>query len=224
MRRTREPAVVSLASRFIEMTLTSWAGRVVWGWGVGSPPSVGVSVGVSVADPLVSGAVSEGDADVSAGSEELFTVVSAGSPAGVQAAKVPASRSSASRAQRDFSMEDMVFLLCFFPHYTGKSVLRQVFYSNSRGGFFLETFFEKGIAFFHGLWYNIMRLRKALFLNASYSERYRSGHNGADSKSVCAKAHEGSNPSLSAIKERTFVYQMKVRFFVFLGVFEPKSR
>ena len=29
-------------------------------------------------------------------------------------------------------------------------------------------------------------------------ERYRSGHNGADSKSVCAKAHEGSNPSLSA--------------------------
>ena len=31
-------------------------------------------------------------------------------------------------------------------------------------------------------------------------ERYRSGHNGADSKSVCAKAHEGSNPSLSAIK------------------------
>ena len=34
---------------------------------------------------------------------------------------------------------------------------------------------------------------------ASYfMERYRSGHNGADSKSVCAKAHEGSNPSLCA--------------------------
>ena len=32
-------------------------------------------------------------------------------------------------------------------------------------------------------------------------ERYRSGHNGADSKSVCANAHEGSNPSLSAIKQ-----------------------
>ena len=32
-------------------------------------------------------------------------------------------------------------------------------------------------------------------------ERYRSGHNGADSKSVCAKAHEGSNPSLSAKKK-----------------------
>ena len=29
-------------------------------------------------------------------------------------------------------------------------------------------------------------------------ERYRSGHNGADSKSVCAKAHKGSNPFLSA--------------------------
>ena len=29
-------------------------------------------------------------------------------------------------------------------------------------------------------------------------ERYRSGHNGTDSKSVGAFAHEGSNPSLSA--------------------------
>ena len=29
-------------------------------------------------------------------------------------------------------------------------------------------------------------------------ERYRSGHNGADSKSVCVKAHVGSNPTLSA--------------------------
>ena len=29
-------------------------------------------------------------------------------------------------------------------------------------------------------------------------ERYRSGHNGADSKSVCGQPHEGSNPSLSA--------------------------
>ena len=33
-------------------------------------------------------------------------------------------------------------------------------------------------------------------------ERYRSGHNGADSKSVCANAHEGSNPSLSAKARR----------------------
>ena len=34
-----------------------------------------------------------------------------------------------------------------------------------------------------------------------FMERYRSGHNGADSKSVCAQAHEGSNPSLSAKKK-----------------------
>ena len=36
-------------------------------------------------------------------------------------------------------------------------------------------------------------------------ERYRSGHNGADSKSVCAQAHEGSNPSLSAKEPETNV-------------------
>ncbi len=29
-------------------------------------------------------------------------------------------------------------------------------------------------------------------------QRYRSGHNGADSKSVCEQSHEGSNPSLCA--------------------------
>ena len=29
-------------------------------------------------------------------------------------------------------------------------------------------------------------------------ERYRSGHNGADSKSVCLNGHAGSNPALSA--------------------------
>ena len=34
----------------------------------------------------------------------------------------------------------------------------------------------------------------------TYMERYRSGHNGADSKSVCAKAHVGTNPTLSAMK------------------------
>ena len=40
------------------------------------------------------------------------------------------------------------------------------------------------------------------------TERYRSGHNGADSKSVCAKAHEGSNPSLSAIKQEASSLRM----------------
>ena len=29
-------------------------------------------------------------------------------------------------------------------------------------------------------------------------QRYRSGHNGADSKSVCEQSHEGSNPSRCA--------------------------
>ncbi len=46
---------------------------------------------------------------------------------------------------------------------------------------------------------------------AQNTERYRSGHNGADSKSVCAKAHEGSNPSLSAIKSLAYA-----RLFSFL--------
>ena len=33
-----------------------------------------------------------------------------------------------------------------------------------------------------------------------YWERYRRGHNGADSKSVCEQSHMGSNPILSAKK------------------------
>ena len=45
-----------------------------------------------------------------------------------------------------------------------------------------------------------------------YTERYRSGHNGADSKSVCGKPHEGSNPSLSARKKASFVYRQKTLF------------
>ncbi len=36
-----------------------------------------------------------------------------------------------------------------------------------------------------------------------HTERYRSGHNGADSKSVCANAHGGSNPPLSAIEPKS---------------------
>ena len=34
--------------------------------------------------------------------------------------------------------------------------------------------------------------------NVARMQRYRSGHNGADSKSVWAQAHVGSNPTLSA--------------------------
>ena len=36
------------------------------------------------------------------------------------------------------------------------------------------------------------------------TERYRSGHNGADSKSVCLNGHAGSNPALSARKTAKF--------------------
>lgn len=39
-----------------------------------------------------------------------------------------------------------------------------------------------------------------------YMQTYRSGHNGADSKSVCAKAHMGSNPILSATKSTVIYY------------------
>ena len=40
-------------------------------------------------------------------------------------------------------------------------------------------------------------------------QRYRSGHNGADSKSVCGQPHVGSNPTRSAIKaERTLVVRL----------------
>ena len=56
---------------------------------------------------------------------------------------------------------------------------------------------------------NDVKLPPALQFN---TQRYRSGHNGADSKSVCAKAHEGSNPSLCANKKVSFVYQTKETF------------
>ncbi len=36
-----------------------------------------------------------------------------------------------------------------------------------------------------------------------HTERYRSGHNGADSKSVWEQSHEGSNPSLSASEPKS---------------------
>ena len=36
-------------------------------------------------------------------------------------------------------------------------------------------------------------------------EQYRSGHNGADSKSVCRQRHVGSNPTVSARTPQLFV-------------------
>ncbi len=58
-----------------------------------------------------------------------------------------------------------------------------------KGKFFRET-----IAFSEIMWYN-KYVVKRIQVN---TQRYRSGHNGADSKSVCGKPHEGSNPSLCA--------------------------
>ena len=43
--------------------------------------------------------------------------------------------------------------------------------------------------------------------NLPCMEGYRSGHNGAVLKTVRAKAHAGSNPAPSAIKETSFVYR-----------------
>ena len=72
----------------------------------------------------------------------------------------------------------------------------------------IDAFLARNIVFlknaiakiiFYGI---ILMLRQRKQLSKSRTqlntERYRSGHNGADSKSVCAHAHEGSNPSLSA--------------------------
>ena len=62
------------------------------------------------------------------------------------------------------------------------------------------------------------------------TQRYRSGHNGADSKSVCEQSHEGSNPSLCAIQRtpiksdfsrfyRVFYYLLVRRFKAFRTLF-----
>ena len=53
-----------------------------------------------------------------------------------------------------------------------------------------------------------------------YTERYRSGHNGADSKSVCEQSHMGSNPILSAngaLENPVFsrVFSIRWKFFRF---------
>ena len=60
-------------------------------------------------------------------------------------------------------------------------------------------------------------------------QRYRSGHNGADSKSVCAQAHEGSNPSLCAKNTRNRkiagVFFLSVVFWIWESIFvQDKKR
>ena len=42
------------------------------------------------------------------------------------------------------------------------------------------------------------------FKQLKYLETYRRGRNETDSKSVCPKGHEGSNPSVSAKKGPAF--------------------
>ena len=51
-----------------------------------------------------------------------------------------------------------------------------------------------------------------------FAEGYRSGHNGADSKSVWAQAHGGSNPPLSA-KLKKSVTLRGFGLFCFLELF-----
>ena len=51
-------------------------------------------------------------------------------------------------------------------------------------------------------------------------ERYRSGHNGADSKSVCLNGHAGSNPALSAKKKNRAL----ARFFLFVECGSIRTR
>ena len=53
-----------------------------------------------------------------------------------------------------------------------------------------SNYLKKYLYFFCRLWYYPFWQIKL--------ERYRSGHNGADSKSVCEQSHMGSNPILSA--------------------------
>ena len=48
-----------------------------------------------------------------------------------------------------------------------------------------------------------------IIFKLQFKETYRSGHNGADSKSVGEQSHVGSNPTVSARKETPFVYWTK---------------
>jgi hypothetical protein len=48
-------------------------------------------------------------------------------------------------------------------------------------------------------------------------QRYRSGHNGADSKSVCEQSHEGSNPSRCAKKSSKHAGLLDFSFLPFRG-------
>ena len=49
-------------------------------------------------------------------------------------------------------------------------------------------------------------------------ETYRSGHNGADSKSVCRQRHVGSNPTVSAKRSGKLKGLLDFSFFVYGAV------
>ena len=75
--------------------------------------------------------------------------------------------------------------------------------------------FCKTLAKPNNIWYNC----NVDFQN-QHTERYRSGHNGADSKSVCEQSHMGSNPILSAngtLENPVFsrVFSIRWKFFRF---------
>ena len=63
----------------------------------------------------------------------------------------------------------------------------------------------------------IIKLNSKLSLDrVTYTETYRSGHNGADSKSVCGQPHVSSNLTVSAIlrgfcKSKSLVFLLETR-------------
>ncbi len=60
--------------------------------------------------------------------------------------------------------------------------------------------------------FSLVIMYKRDTLDIAVTERYRSGHNEAVLKTVWEQPHKGSNPFLSANKNRTFVYQTNVWF------------
>jgi hypothetical protein len=62
--------------------------------------------------------------------------------------------------------------------------------NEKRHGHLAESGVEKGLTFRENVMY---------IIRASFTERYRSGHNGAVLKTVRGQPHAGSNPVLSAI-------------------------
>ena len=86
-----------------------------------------------------------------------------------------------------------------FFYYTTNKIKSQ---SNNKKSYFSLDFFELC----------------AIMIILKNMERYRSGHNGADSKSVCEKSHGGSNPPLSAMRHSTHQKPQNKLFCVFFAI------